>query len=175
MSSHYQTLNVLETATICEVRAAYRKLALKHHPDRNPGNKASEARFKEISRAYDVLSDERQRERYDRERRRPFERPGRGRAEPKSTSSSSGGEDVLAAWLKAVQDALMRGHQPPPPPYGWGHVDVRWFTRRGRNKMRVTAMAGMNVRVMPTFGGVDMGQSVPVTNMFQFELWRKRK
>jgi hypothetical protein len=41
--------------------------------------------------------------------------------------------------------------------------------------MRVTAMAGMNVRVMPTFGGVDMGQSVPVTNMFQFELWRKRK
>lgn len=168
------TLNVPETATASQIRSAYRKLALKHHPDRNPGDKVSGEKLKEISKAYNVLSDERQRERYDRERRRPFERPGRGRAKPKSASSSSG-EDALAAWLRAVQDALMRGRQPPPPPEEWGHVDVRWFTRRGRNKMRVTAMDGMNARMMPTFGGINQGQSVPVTNMFQFELWRKRK
>jgi curved DNA-binding protein CbpA len=172
MSSHYQTLDVPETATASKIRAAYRKLALKLHPDRNPGDKDAGSRLKEISAAYSVLSDERQRERYDRERRRPFERPGRGRVEPRSTPPR---EDVLAAWLKAVQDALMRGSQPPPPPEMWGHVDIRWFTRRRGVKIQVTAMEGMSARMVPTFGGVDQGRSVPVTNPFQFELWKKKR
>lgn len=154
MSIHYQTLGVSETATASQIRSAYRKLALKHHPDRNPGDKAAESRFKEISEAYDVLSDPKQRERYDRERRRPFERPGVG----------SGNEDVLAAWLRAAQDALLRGVQIPPSPASWGFFDVRGFHRKKHKGVRVAAMAGMGVRIMPTFGGID-----------QFELWRKRK
>ena len=61
----YETLGVSRTATADEVKKAYRKLAAKHHPDRNPGDKDAEARFKEVSAAYEVLSDATKRERYD--------------------------------------------------------------------------------------------------------------
>ncbi len=62
---YYQLLEVARDATTDEIRAAYRKLALKHHPDRNPGDKEAEKRFKAISEAYDVLSDEQKRRLYD--------------------------------------------------------------------------------------------------------------
>jgi molecular chaperone DnaJ len=61
----YAVLGVPRTVTTAELRKAYRKLARKHHPDVNPGNKAAEERFKEISSAYDVLSDESRRKLYD--------------------------------------------------------------------------------------------------------------
>src|ERR1700761_1362243 len=62
----YEVLGVKKEATNDEIRAAYRTLAKKHHPDLNPGNKQAEARFKEISAAYDILSDKDKRARYDR-------------------------------------------------------------------------------------------------------------
>lgn len=63
--SLYDTLGVAKNATPDAIRSAYRKLARKHHPDVNPGNKASEEKFKAISAAYDVLSDEKKRKAYD--------------------------------------------------------------------------------------------------------------
>lgn len=62
----YETLGVSRTASADEVRRAYRKLAKKHHPDLNPGNKAAEDRFKAIAGAYDLLSDADKRARFDR-------------------------------------------------------------------------------------------------------------
>ncbi len=62
----YDVLGVKKEATDDEIRRAYRALAKKHHPDLNPGNKQAEARFKEISAAYDILSDKEKRGRYDR-------------------------------------------------------------------------------------------------------------
>jgi molecular chaperone DnaJ len=62
---HYATLGVAQNASQDEVKKAYRKLARKHHPDRNPGDKQAEARFKEISQAYDVLGDPDKRKQYD--------------------------------------------------------------------------------------------------------------
>src|SRR5262245_12887053 len=62
---YYKTLGVSKTATEKEIKAAYRKLARKHHPDVNAGNKAAEAKFKEIGEAYEVLSDAEKRKRYD--------------------------------------------------------------------------------------------------------------
>ncbi|MGB5710465.1 MAG: DnaJ C-terminal domain-containing protein [Waterburya sp.] len=63
---YYAILGVKKTAQTDEIKKKFRKLALKYHPDRNQGNKAAEAKFKEISEAYDVLSDEDKRSKYDR-------------------------------------------------------------------------------------------------------------
>jgi DnaJ-class molecular chaperone len=61
----YETLGVARTAPDDEIRKVYRRLARKHHPDVNPGDKDAEARFKEISAAYDLLSDPDKRRRFD--------------------------------------------------------------------------------------------------------------
>ena len=53
----YDTLGINKNATDNEIKKAYRKLAMKFHPDKNPGNKEAEDKFKEISSAYDILSD----------------------------------------------------------------------------------------------------------------------
>ena len=62
---YYKILGVAKTATEKEIKAAFRKLARKHHPDVNPGNKEAEARFKEINEANEVLGDKEKRKRYD--------------------------------------------------------------------------------------------------------------
>lgn len=62
---YYQTLGVSKAATDKELKQAYRKLARKHHPDVNPGDKSAESRFKEINEAYEVLGDADKRRKYD--------------------------------------------------------------------------------------------------------------
>jgi DnaJ-class molecular chaperone len=63
---YYEVLGVGKSASADEIKKAYRKLARQHHPDRNPGDKQAEARFKEVQEAYDVLSDTDKRSKYDR-------------------------------------------------------------------------------------------------------------
>jgi len=62
---YYKILGVERKASTDEIKRAYRKLAMQYHPDRNPGNKRAEERFKEINEAYQVLSDSQKRSRYD--------------------------------------------------------------------------------------------------------------
>jgi len=61
----YQILGIEKNASAEEIKKAYRKMALQHHPDRNPGNKEAEEKFKEAAEAYEVLSDPNKRQRYD--------------------------------------------------------------------------------------------------------------
>src|SRR6185436_1374764 len=63
---YYQTLGIKRDAKPEEIKKAYRRLARKHHPDVNPGDKASEERFKQTTEAFDVLSDPKKRSVYDR-------------------------------------------------------------------------------------------------------------
>jgi len=62
---YYEVLGVSKTATADEIKKAYRKKAIQFHPDKNPGNKEAEEKFKEAAEAYEVLSDSDKRARYD--------------------------------------------------------------------------------------------------------------
>ena len=62
---YYEVLGVNKSATDDEIKKAYRKIAIKYHPDRNPGNKEAEEKFKEAAEAYDVLHDPQKRQQYD--------------------------------------------------------------------------------------------------------------
>ncbi|WDR01820.1 molecular chaperone DnaJ [Devosia algicola] len=75
----YDVLGVQKGADEAALKSAYRKLAMQHHPDRNPGNTEAEAKFKEISEAYDTLKDGQKRAAYDRFGHAAFENGGGGR------------------------------------------------------------------------------------------------
>jgi len=74
----YAVLEVSRTASADELKKAYRKQAMKYHPDRNPGDESAEHRFKEINEAYDVLKDDQKRSAYDRYGHEAFENGGMG-------------------------------------------------------------------------------------------------
>src|SRR4051795_7737514 len=73
---YYATLGVAREAGADDLKKAYRKLAMQYHPDRNPGDKQAEAKFKEVNEAYDVLKDDQKRAAYDRYGHAAFEQGG---------------------------------------------------------------------------------------------------
>lgn len=89
---YYATLGVARDASADDLKRAYRKLAMQYHPDRNPGDKAAEAKFKEVNEAYDVLKDDQKRAAYDRFGHAAFENGGGG-----GPGAGMGGFDFSAA------------------------------------------------------------------------------
>jgi molecular chaperone DnaJ len=75
---YYQLLGVAKNASAADIKKAYRQLAMKYHPDRNPGNKEAEAKFKEINEAYEILKDDQKRSAYDRYGHQAFGQGGGG-------------------------------------------------------------------------------------------------
>ncbi|MES2677754.1 MAG: molecular chaperone DnaJ [Pseudomonadota bacterium] len=75
---YYQTLGISKSANADEIKKAYRKLAMQYHPDRNPGNKEAEKKFKEATEAYEVLKDEQKRAAFDQYGHSAFEQGGQG-------------------------------------------------------------------------------------------------
>ena len=97
---YYQVLGLERTATPDEVKKAYRQLAVKFHPDKNPGDKTAEEKFKELGEAYEVLSDPQKRPAYDQYGHAAFDprmRAGAGRGGGVSTILSTSSERSSAA------------------------------------------------------------------------------
>jgi molecular chaperone DnaJ len=96
-ADYYSTLGTARDASADDLKKAYRKLAMQYHPDRNPGDAKAEARFKEISEAYDVLKDEQKRAAYDRFGHAAFENGG---------GPQAGGFDFGGAGLGDIFDQM---------------------------------------------------------------------
>lgn len=90
---YYEVLGVDKNATEDDIKNAYRKIAIKYHPDRNPGDKAAEEKFKEAAEAYDVLHDPQKRQQYDRF---GFDGPGGGGFSGFSGSGGFSMDDIFS-------------------------------------------------------------------------------
>ncbi len=119
---YYEVLSVSRTATEQEIKSAYRRLAVKYHPDKNPNDASAEEKFKEAAEAYSVLSDAEQRRRYDR-----FGHAG--------VSSSAGAGAWGAPGFGGIEDIL-------GDLFGFGDV----FGGRGGSARRSAAQRGADLR-----------------------------
>ena len=145
---YYKTLGVDKKATPDEIKKAYRKLARQYHPDRNPGNKDAEARFKEISQAHDVLGDPEKRKQYD---------SGSG---PFATGAGPGGGfggfgnfDFDASSMGDILSNLFGGAGPGAGTRGG---------RGGRQRARPERGADLEAQVSISFDQAVSGAQVPL-------------
>ncbi|MGE3623086.1 MAG: DnaJ C-terminal domain-containing protein [Bdellovibrionales bacterium] len=167
MRDPYQTLGVTKTAGADEIKSAYRKLAKKLHPDVNPGRKDIEQKFKEVTAAYDLLSDKDKRARYDRgeidamgnERAysggdgNPYAGSGgwRGYSQAGSNegfSQFSGIDDIFSEFLGGT--ANRRGGKAGPPPRGADvtySLAIPFIEACLGGKRRVTLTSGKTIEV----------------------------
>jgi DnaJ-class molecular chaperone len=107
---YYATLGVTKTSTDKEIKQAFRRLARKHHPDVNPGDKAAEARFKEINEAYEVLGDPDKRRKYDElgANWRQYEEAARSGAGPVPGGGWQGGFGAGGGGFRTMSEEEMR-------------------------------------------------------------------
>jgi molecular chaperone DnaJ len=143
----YKTLGVERKASSQEIKKAYRKLAAKYHPDHNPGNKDAEARFKEISQAYDVLSDAKKRADYDNGTG-PFATAGAGG--PGGFGGNFSGFDFGAQGMGDILSNLFGGGARRGP----GPGQARPMSERG---------ADLEARVQLTFDQALQGAQMPLS------------
>ena len=92
---YYQTLGIERSADPAAIKSAFRKLAMKYHPDRNPGDAEAERKFKECGEAYEVLSDEQKRAAYDRFGHAAFQTGGMGNGGGMAGFASGAFSDVF--------------------------------------------------------------------------------
>ena len=100
-ADYYELLGVARTCSEAELKSAFRKAAMQHHPDRNPGDKDAEVKFKEINEAYQALSDKEKRAAYDRFGHAAFEQGGGG--------AGGFGGDGFASSMSDIFDDLFGG------------------------------------------------------------------
>src|SRR5690348_17901390 len=106
----YELLGVAKGAGAEDIKKAYRKLAMRYHPDRNPEDKAAEQKFKDVSEAYDVLKDDQKRAAYDRFGHAAFENGG-GRGAGDFGFGSGGFADIFDEMFGEFMGGGRRGQQ----------------------------------------------------------------
>ena len=118
---YYETLGVPKTATVEDIRKAYKRLARKYHPDLNPGDKSAEEHFKKVTGAYDVLNDPKKREMYDQV---GFysDKPG---ADPRASNMGFGGFDFSDAFAKGARPSSTATDQS-----GFHDIFSQWFGKQ---------------------------------------------
>jgi len=136
----YATLGVARDASADDLKKAYRKLAMQYHPDRNPGDRQAEARFKDVSEAYDILKDDQKRSAYDRFGHAAFEQGGAGGAGFGGFDFAAGGD------LGDIFDQM----------FGMGG-------RRGGGRTRTGGdlRQGVEIDLAEAFGGTKVNLRVP--------------
>jgi molecular chaperone DnaJ len=137
---YYATLGVAKNASSDDLKKAYRKLAMQFHPDRNPGDKQAEARFKDVSEAYDILKDDQKRSAYDRFGHAAFEQGNGGGAGMGGFDFSAGGD------LGDIFDQM----------FGMGRRGGGQRTRTG-NDLR----QGVEIDLEDAFSGTKVNLRVP--------------
>lgn len=141
---YYEVLGVSKNATDDELKKAYRKMAIKYHPDKNPGDKEAEEKFKEVAEAYDVLSDKQKRARYDQ-----FGFAGVGSSAAGGGAGGFGGGMSMEDIFSRFGD-LFGGH------FGGG-FDFGGFSGGGGGQRRVQRGSDLRVRVKLTLEDISKG------------------
>ena len=136
---YYATLGVARDASADDMKKSYRKLAMQLHPDRNPGDKTAEARFKELNEAYDILKDEQKRAAYDRFGHAAFENGGQGAGGFDFSGGGAGLGDIFDQMFGDFMGGRGRGGP------------------RGCNDIR----AGVEIELTEAFAGTKVQLRVP--------------
>jgi len=140
---YYETLGVSRTATADEIRKAYRKLARKHHPDLNPGDKAAEDRFKNVQEAYDVLSDAKKKQMYDQVGYYSDSgMPGAG-AGPQGPNMGFGGFDFSEAFARGARGGAASAG--PESTANFQDIFNHWFGGRSHEQPQPSAQKGSDI------------------------------
>src|SRR5207344_2130709 len=140
---YYEVLGVAKGASADEIKKAYRKVAMQYHPDRNPGDKAAEEKFKEAAEAYEVLSDADKRAKYDRFGHAAFA-PGSGGF---SGSANVNMEDIFSQFGDIFGDDIFGSF------FGGGG-------RRGSGSGRGHGSRGSNLRIKLKLNYEEMSKGV---------------
>jgi len=147
---YYHTLGVAREAVADEIRKAYRKLARKHHPDLNPGDKTAEDRFKKVQEAYDILSDPKKKQMYDQYgfysengmpggAGGPAGQPGQN---PDGPNMGFGGFDFSDVFSRAGGAGTRSGGRRPQSPEdsaNFQDIFSQWFSRNNADSAAAAA------------------------------------
>ena len=128
---YYEVLGVEKNASDAEIKKAYRKLAMKYHPDQNPGDKSAEEKFKEINEAYEVLSDADKKARYDQY--------GFAGVDPNfnPNAAASAASEIWAIFSATFSAAALRH----PPAAEEGRARARTLSARSRSALKTRPSA----------------------------------
>lgn len=144
---YYEILEVSKTASGDEIKKAFHRLALKYHPDRNPGDKEAESKFKEINEAYEVLKDEQKRAAYDRYGHQAFANGGMGGGNPfggfEFNFGAGGFSDIFS---QVFSDFMGGGRAGSGAAYAQPGADIRY---------------NMEISLEEAFSGVEKEIKIP--------------
>jgi len=167
MTDYYQTLGIAKGASEDEIKKAYRKMALKYHPDRNPGDNEAEKKFKEISEAYEVLSDTQKRQMYD-----AYGKEGlHGYAGARGAGGFTSMDEALRTFMGAfgnesIFDTLFGGRPGAGGQGGYGYEQAG-FGRQAYERQGASKRVNISISFEEAVKGVD--KELVVTNYVECE------